>query len=300
MPDELTTRHSSLGLALLYARRVRAYLVRRLHGWVYLFALTIVAVAILLVADGDKVLGYVVLLLAIPATWLGGVWVSPRGDDAYVLAMRDVIRGGAAEATNANRVRQDHMRILRKTITDLDPPRQLTDFHQQVVSQLESIDRFEADGAGTLEDRAVRMHEIRRELVRVLDDLTVQPSEPYVGELTCRIEDYMRETISSLDIVQKPFRQRSEKLTKIRPPQRWKARHEMSVKTFSDYFSALHNYYATLEDESIDAIRHAAKELAVQYEELTRFVDDYLQELGACYTGHHARDRWHSGERAGA
>jgi len=273
---------------LLYARRLRAYVAEGLHGWAFLLALALVAVALTLVVDGNTVFGCAGLLLAIPVTWLGGIWVTPWGEDAYARAMRDVIRTGPAEANHADRRRHDQMRRLTTTITELEPPQQLVELHRRVVGCMREIDRLETDHGVAPEDRAVRMYELRRELSRLLDDVTADgASGSYLLRLKRGVEDLIR--TSTRDTVQATFQRRSERLVKIRPPQRWRDRHDRSVKIFSDYFSALPSYYASLKDGDIDAIRDAAKMMAVRHEELTRFTEDYLQELGEQYTGQSLR-----------
>jgi hypothetical protein len=271
---------------LRHARRLRAYLVRRLHGWTYLIALACIAVGFFLVADGGAIFGCIALLLAVPATWLGGVWVSPWGDDAYVRAMLYVIRDGMIDAKHGDELRRDRLSKLKSTIIELTPPPEFTDLHRGIVSMMREIDRLAMDGTlDDLESRAIRIYELRTKLRGQIDDLRGYSVESYVFGLKGALEELLYATSDTFTVIEEPLRRRGQRLRGMRAPQHWRERHGRYVDTFGDYISALRDYYATLEGESVDATRQAAYKLRVRREALGRLTETFPRELSETYTG---------------
>ena len=273
------------GGTLTHARRARAHVTQRLHGWAFLPALAFVAIALTLLADGDTVLGWTGVALAIPVTWLSGIWVRPWGDDAYALAMRDVLRMLPLEADHINRRRQEQMRLMIRNLSERDSPRDLVGPHRDILRCMREIYDVDVAYDGPLDERAVCLYEKRLELLRLCDELKTEPEGQYVLVLRRGVDDFIDAAGSGKDRLEGPLQRSTEKLLKVRPPRRWRETHHKLVAQFGEYFGAVHNYYVSLEGGDLGAIRHAARDAAMRHEEVSRIAGEYVKELGKSYSG---------------
>jgi hypothetical protein len=253
----------------------------------FALALALVAAALALVADGETVIGCIGLVLAIPVSWLGQVWVIPWGGDAYALAMRDVLYTGAVDSSYADHLRRDRLSNLGKDVAELecDSSQQLSEIHRLVVVRIQEIARLDAGGDGSLAERAVYAHEIRRELVDQLKELEVYPADSYGARLASGVANFLHEATDARRMLHESLTQMSEQLVKIRPPRHWRDQHSRYLEEFCDYVSTLGDYYTALEGGSIDAIRVAAVQVSGQHKVMVRDTESYLRELGKRYTG---------------
>ncbi len=160
------TRYSR-GSPLVYARRVRACAARVLHGWAPLLALVLFGGALVLLASSYVVPGCCALAVAVIATWVGEVWVTPRGNDAYARRMRNIVKARVAVLNADSAVRRDRLRDLRDTIFVLEPPPYYAERHRAVCDRIEALAHLEAENGG-LEDRAVYAHAINQGVRTIL------------------------------------------------------------------------------------------------------------------------------------
>jgi hypothetical protein len=270
---------------LSYARRMRTFLVAQFRGWAFLPALAFVAIALTFLASGDILLGGVGIVLSVPLTWLGGIWILPWSEDAYALAMRDVIRTGPLEANALSHARWDRTKHIISSVSELDPPRELGVLYQKIVDKMNTIARIQAEDDRPLDECAVMMYETRQQLDRCLDELKERNSDGYAIGLAHAVEMFVAEVPWTQGLAGSPFHRRSERLAKIRPPQHWATRHDIAVELFSGYFEALHNFDVVMEKRDLDAVRRAAKKIALQHTALNQFAGEYLRDLGNCYAG---------------
>lgn len=180
------------------------------------------------------------------------------------------------------------MKRLSDVVTGLEPPQQFSELHRHTVSRMQELETLRMTNGGgldALESRAVSMHTIRTELVRLLDALEANSGDPYVTRLKCALKDYIHEDTDTLVMVEEPLRRRGESLERIKPPQRWRDKHERYVTTFADYLAAVRDYHTTVRGESLAETRRAAKKMCIRHEELAEFTEKYPQELSEMYAG---------------
>ena len=281
---ESGARHP-LSWPLLYARRMRAYTARILHGWASLLALVLVGGALVLAASGHTVVGCLVLIVGIMATWLGEVWVSPRGDDAYARRMRDILRASSADVNASRALQRDRLRQLRSVVVGRESTLYVAERQREVCDRMRELERIESESGDALEDRAVRMHAIHQELSRAVEDLKEGPSEPCIVQMKHDLEDYLRGAADARSAVRELVERDWERLQRVKPPAYRRESHMRYASIASDYLTALREFTTALEDRSDDAIRDAAERMSSRQRDMDESARAYLRRLGDRYAG---------------
>jgi hypothetical protein len=274
---------------LLDARRFRAFLANRLHGWTFMIALGFVAAALALLVDGDIVAGIGVTFVALPAVWLSGVWVSPRGVDRYALRVSDVLQDGSRAANSASRACHGALRKLRTLIEEVDPPLDCTSIHREITDRMHEMDRLEADHSDLLADRAIRMNVIRSDLSSALERLSACPSDSQANELVRLVDRLVRELADARRATEAPLKEMSERLRKITVPRGWRDKHDRCESAVSAYLAALNSFNDARESEDADAIRGTAQKLSVEQVAMEACIKEYVDDLRANYQGRVSR-----------
>ena len=79
--------------------RARAWVRYRFKGWGPLLGYVYLGLALACVIGESAVLGVVSVVMGVPVTWVCGLWVVPRSEDAYVLAVANVFKDWGTEVT---------------------------------------------------------------------------------------------------------------------------------------------------------------------------------------------------------
>jgi len=272
----------SLGL---HARRFRALLMHRFHGWLFMIALGLVAAAVTLLLDGDTVSGISVTVIALSAIWLAGIWPWPWGMDRYVLRVSDVLQAGSREANSASCTRRASLRTLRTMIEQVDPPLDCIGTQQEIVDRMEEVDYLEAEDKGSLADRAIRMNAIRSDLISALVRLSAWQSDSEVNRLAQLGDQLLRDMADTRRATEAPLEEMAERLRKIAVPRGWKGKHSRCESVLGTYLVALRRFNNARESEDNDAMQRAAQELSVEQVAMEKSINQYLDDLRANYQG---------------
>jgi hypothetical protein len=84
-------------------RRARGWVRSRFKGWAPWLGYVYLALALACVVEEPAALGAVGLVLGVPVTWVCGLWVVPRSEDAYVLAVSNMLQDWGVEVELAQR-----------------------------------------------------------------------------------------------------------------------------------------------------------------------------------------------------
>ena len=198
---------------------------QRLRGWTFMIALGLVAVALTLLSDGHLIVGIGVILVSLPAAWLGRVWVSPWGVDRYALRVSDVLQGGSREVNDISRARHASLRTLRVRITEVEPSVGCRDIHQEITDRVREMDCLEARHNEPLADRAIRMNAISRDLMRALERLSACHPDSRASEIVGLVDQLMRDVAATRRATEAPLERMSKRLRKMRVPKGWRDQH---------------------------------------------------------------------------
>ncbi|HEX3391530.1 MAG TPA: hypothetical protein VHS55_03110 [Solirubrobacteraceae bacterium] len=268
-----------------YRRRARAFLRRHLGIAAPLLALAVVSTALVLVANGSAIVGCGVLLLAIPSTWLGGLWVAPNSVDTYSRRMAHLLRDEVAQAAQENRRQIKRIQAMTATVAELDPPEQLRGLHARVLGILREIDSIKRDDPEMLVDRTVRVFGLRRQLCQIREELGEYPVEPYLVTLADVLDRRMIVTSETAEAVQRPLRRQNEALKRVKIPRAWLSRHNAYVEQLTSYLAALEEYYRTVTGDSAAEAEMAARILRTKQRQVKELVDEYFVAFHTYHSG---------------
>jgi len=151
-----------------------------------------------------------------------------------------------------------------------------------------ALDSVDAERDSAIEKRTVRAHATLKQLRGSLDGLQKDPSEPYAVQLKHEVEQYLREVADAQSAFEDVVERSAESLRRVRPPGRWKERHQRHVSKVDSYLAALRSLRATLEHGNDEQIRESAEAMSTRQNELDRSTAEYLRELGDQYLGRRA------------
>lgn len=140
--------------------------------------------------------------------------------------MRDVVWTASREGSRANANRYDLLRHLRTVIVEAELPSGLVGIHREVADRTQEIDRIEVEGEGTLADRAVRMNEIRGELIHNLDRMSGDHSDFDATHFRHSVEHFLQELDATRRATEVPLERMCKRLQAINVTRQWRRKHE--------------------------------------------------------------------------
>jgi hypothetical protein len=265
-------------------RRCRDLVQRRLGGAGPICVLVPFATAGTLFANGSTVIGAVVLLTAMPVTWLGGLWVVPRSHDAYARKMTHLLETTFADSREASHKQVMRLREVTAAVDALQPPDQYADLHTRIRGIMEQIDGIDRSPAMLVES-TTRIVALRRELTELRNRLDGCSSVPYVRDLIDALDAREAITTETPQSVQGPLYRQREALARLRVPQSWQKVHETYERELAGFLAAQDRYYAAAREGNSEESEQAAVALSGRAREFRELCKLYARALHEHYTG---------------
>jgi hypothetical protein len=277
--------HNEVPTTMSHRRLVRAFIQRRLGIAAPLLALAIVSGAFVLIVDGSIAVGCVVLLLAIPSTWMCGLWIVPNSVDAYAHKMAHLLRDDFAETTREDHQQVERLRDITAAIERLEPPREFMELHVRVLDILQQMDSIKQDDSRELVDRTAQAFRLRQQLLQIREELDGYAAESYIVELADALDNRMVVTTEAADAIQRLLQHQGETLKKLKVPRSWGSQHNAYVQQFTSYLEALERYYGVIKGGSIGEAERAARLFGTQQKKVEELMDEYRVAFHSYHSG---------------
>jgi len=254
-------------------RKLRAWMRHRLRGWTPAMGYLYIAMALAYAVDDFDAGAIVALVLGVPVTWVCSLWVVPRSEDAYALAMSRVLNKWGTDAAamlkrRAIETREIATRSLDSLAASLRAP-----LNDRLNAVLDGETETSIPTRETICGRAMAAHELSGLLKLMLEDESVDNEHAAaVRTALVKLVDARRETQREfLDALQR------EKacVVKIRPPIRSRALHEAYVQLAGQYSDAVVACHAAIEGDREDEMQQSAEVMC----DLWQARQDYRQDL---------------------
>jgi hypothetical protein len=260
----------------------------------WLGAMAFVVGTLLLFDRGSYVLGAVALVPTALMTWLAGVWVVPRGVDAYQRRVARALRDWRAASAHS----WDRAALKRGTIVarlaGLDVPPRFAERHRRAVDRLLAADRLRTDRSMSFAERARRAAEAREELRALAEQTTSLAAD--AGER--RYADAFAAALRERDDVYRKAAGEVEaltegalaKLNRMRVPVEWSARHSDIERRLAAHLDASRRLHATVDGATPAAREAAAGDFERAQDDLFGFLERSRAEFVAYWKGLSAID----------
>jgi hypothetical protein len=258
---------------------------RRLGVATPLLALTVIGAAIVLISNGYVLLGCVVLLLAIPSTWLGGLWVMPNSVDAYARRIVPLLRDDFVEATWESRRQDERLRAITAAIAQLEPPHDFMELHARVLGVLREIEGMKRGDPEMLADEAIEVIELRRQLLQIRSELDGYAAEPYLAKLAEALDARVGVTKATAEAVQRPLLHQKEGLQRVKVPRSWLSLHSAYLEQLTSYLAVRETHYRAVGDNNVAEAKRTACLLGTQQRAVETLANKYRAALWGYYSG---------------
>jgi len=239
-------------------------------------ALCICGAALLLLVEGSIVLGGGLALTGLATSWLAGVWVLPRGEDAYLRKLSTIMRDAHTELWFDRFERREKLKAAVATLEQLTPP-PYSHTQKHILGVLHGLDDTMMNKTVPFPERARMVFGQSRLLVQARGQL--DDDEVY-GRLAGEILDnYRRATVESMKESEALLQRQAMRMTKIKPPSRWRAHHNAFVLALTNYAGALRDYYEVARGDNDEAVERAVTALVAMYTELEFERQRYVEEF---------------------
>ena len=264
-------------------RKARVWVRRWLKGLAPLCGYLYLCVALTYLIDASVPLGAVALAVGgIPVTWLCGLWVVPRSEDAYILTLSKCLTEWATDVESIRRRRLADGPGYASAILEALPSSVPTELRDKLSIALgrETEDLSPArDGMYT---RALAAHE----LVGVLNATRAglqragDAHEARLGAAIARrktaIEDAQREFLDAL-------LQEQLCLAKMKPPASLRMQHDAYVQLVGEYGEAVTACNAAIEGEQVEVAEQAAQDMCGRWQAIDDFRQMMARRLVECF-----------------
>jgi hypothetical protein len=264
---------------LLYG--VRAKVSPLWGGGTRFMALGVVAVGLVLVADGYTPLGVILLVASVPASWLTGMWMMPGSVDAYFVKMSNIMNESAVNWNSDNFWLRQQLGDIATKIKCLKPPQKRLDLHRRVLADVGRIEEILDDKAVKFVDRAVSLLQPSQSLRHAYTELDSEsdPSEHYVSEMVSLLARYKRCVDESRTRNAKSLKRLVRRAKKLRWPGSLMDSHNGYLRILDAYMSCMIAYYAATRDSDTETVKKAAAAAEVAHAQLEDRSRDYFAEL---------------------
>lgn len=259
--DRMSPWGSSVSRSRSARRRARSWVRHRLKGWAPWFGYLYLALALAYAIDKSLTLGIVGLMFGVPITWVCGLWVLPRSEDAYALATSNVLHDWGAKIRYMQRRHSAESRRLATATLDSLPGSIPSSLRNRLGSALERKPEDTAPTREMVQARLVSSYEQRITLKAVLKQIETECHDdaPALQEAATNLlvarQSANREFLAALT-------EERVCLANVRPPRALVGMHDAIVQLCDEYQSAVAACFEAIEAEDGDAVRRTADEVS--------------------------------------
>lgn len=248
---------------------------RWLKGWAPLCGYLYLGAALTALIDVSVALGVIALVLGIAVTWVCGMWVAPRSEDAYLLELsrcmtewtRDVEAMRARRAASA-----DYGSEILATL----PASVSSDLRDRLSSALGRETEESPPTRDRLYARALEAHELSGLLQMTLAGLHTA-EDVHEARLGAAITDRK----AAVEVAQREFLdvllREQAYLAGMKPPASLRVQHDGYVQLVGDYREAVTACNLAIEGGQVAAVKQAAKEMCDRWQAM----DDFRQMMAS-------------------
>lgn len=267
------------------SHRARGWVRCRFKGWAPWLGYLYLALALAYAIDGAVVLGIVGLALGVPVTWTCGLWVVPRSEDAYVLAVSNTLRDSGVEIEQAQRRHSAKSAELATAVLDSLPASLQPELRQRLNDALHRKATSAVLTQDALFTRLVSAHKQRVALRAMLVRIEIKDDD--VSEVTATMRTFLDERNAADRMYLDAVRQEQTRLTQIVPPTTLRGFHDMLLQLYDRYIDAVAAYYLALEYEQIDEIQQTAKRMCDLWQARQDYSRTMANRLRESFGGSH-------------
>jgi hypothetical protein len=232
-----------------------------------------VALALAYAVDDFDAGAIVALVLGVPITWVCSLWVVPRSEDAYALAMSRVLNKWGTDAATMLKRRATETREIGTRSLDSLPASLRAPLSDRLNAVLDRETESAIPTRETIYGRAMAAHELSGLLKSMLEDESVDNGHAAsVRTALVKLVDARRET-------QREFlgalQREKACVVKIRPPIRSRALHKAYVQLAGRYSDAVVVCYAAIEGDRDDEMQQSAEDMC----DLWQARQDYRRDM---------------------
>jgi hypothetical protein len=246
-------------------------------GYLYL------ALALAYAIDEGVVPGIVGLALGVPVTWTCGLWVVPRSEDAYILAVSNTLRDSGVEIEQAQRRHSAESADLATAVLDSLP----VSLHSELRQRLNDALHRKVTSAVLTQDalftRLVSAHKQRVALKATLAQIEIKDDD--VSDVTAAVRKFLDERSAADHMYLDAVRQEQMRLTKIVPPPALRGFHDMLLQLCDRYIDAVAAYYVALEGEQTDEVQQTAERMCDLWQARQDYSRAMANRLQECFGG---------------
>lgn len=239
--------------------RARGWVRCRFKGWAPWLGYLYLALALAYAIDEAVVPGIVGLALGVPVTWTCGLWVVPRSEDAYILAVSNTLRDSGVEIEKAQRRHSAEGAAPATAVLDSLPASLQPELRQRLNDALHRKVTSAVLTQDALFTRLVSAHKQRVALRATLAQIEIKDDD--VSEVTATVRTFLDERNAADRMYLDAVRQEQMRLTNIVPPTALRGFHDMLLQLSDRYIDAVAAYYLALEDEQMDEVQQTAKRM---------------------------------------
>jgi len=244
-------------------------------------ALGVVAVGLVLVADGYTPLGIILLVASVPVSWLTGMWMIPGSVDAYFVKMSHIMNDSAVNWRSDSFWLRQRLGDIATQITGLKPPQERIDLHGRILADVGRIEEILDDKSVKFVDRATSMLQPSQSLRRAYTQLESDsdPGDHYAKEMESLLARYKRCVDENRARNTKSLRHLVKRAEQLRRPDSLMDSHNDYLRFLDAYMSGMIAYYEATRDGDTKTVRAAAAGAEVAHARLEDRSREYFTEL---------------------
>jgi hypothetical protein len=264
-------------------RKARVRVRLRLGGWAPVFGYVYIGVALTYLIDTSVTLGAVGLVLGVPVTWVCGLWVVPRSEDAYVLAVSAALSEWVADAVGIRARRASANREYASAILASLPSWLSYDLRENLSAALEREGETPEPTRDVVYVRVMLAHELFVLLKSTLAQLENNAEDDHAAELRAAIAGHIDASRTAQREFLRALRREQVCLAKISSPAALRARHDLYLQLVGEYGDAVAAWGDASESEQAEVVQQAAEEICNLWQATDDFRRTMAHKLQECY-----------------
>lgn len=261
-------------------RRARGRVRSRFKGWAPWLGYVYLALALTCVVEESAALGVVGLVLGVPVTWACGLWVVPRSEDSYVLAVSKALQDWRMDVERARRRNAAENREMAATILGSFPGSLQPELRQKLSSILEIKTESAEPTRELVYASIISSYEqlvVLRATLAQIENADGDSASAFQTAVTSLLDAKQAASREFLDAL----RREQVGLAEITPPPALREFHNAYLQLCGQYSDAVTACYKAIEDERKDSVQQAAQEVCDLWQarqDYSRAMADKLRE----------------------
>jgi hypothetical protein len=257
-------------------RQARGWVRGRFKGWAPWLGYLYLALALICAIEGPTALGAVGLVLGVPVTWVCGLWVVPRSEDAYVLAVATSLQSWKVEVERARDRHAVESREMAAAILSSFPESLPVGLREKLRSIVEIEAEQLAPTREVVYARIISSHEQLVVLRTTLAQIENAGEDQASAFRTATTTFFDAKRATSREFLDALGREQ-EGLAEIAPPSTLRESHDAYLRLCDRYKDAVIACHEAIEGERTDSIQQAAEEVC----DLWQARQDYVRAIGS-------------------